>query len=84
MIEVSPDGTARIVAANDSAPRKARREDVAHRTSTPDGLRDFMDEHGDNAGRLLHDAMFGPDAARETPSNTVAGRVAAAWKDRRP
>lgn len=80
---VGPDGVARLGAANDSASRAQRRRNVAAATSTPDGLAAFIERHGaEEAGHLMHDAMFGPNSTVETPADTPCGRTARSWSRR--
>lgn len=81
VIEVDEHGVARIIAANDASARVAQRVETARSTSTPAGLFAFLRDNGDKeAARRLHDAMFGPGAASETPSDTPVGATARAWK----
>src|SRR5690606_10902464 len=77
---VGPDGIVRIGAANDATARSRWRRDVALDTSTPEGLAAFIGRHGvKEAGRLMHDAMFGPGAARDADASTPLGAVAKEW-----
>jgi hypothetical protein len=77
---VGSDGVARIGAANDHLARVQQRQNVAQAASTPDGLTSLIEEQGlEKAAALLHDAMFGRLAARETPADTPAGDVARRW-----
>lgn len=77
---VGPDGVAHVGQANDPSARSKRRRDVAAATSTTDGLAAFIEEHGaTEAGRLMHDAMFGPHATVETPAGTPCGEASRSW-----
>ena len=77
---VDTNGVARLGPANDSSARAQRRRETAASTATPDGLAAFIERHGvEEAGRLMHDAMFGPNSTVETPAGTPCGETARRW-----
>lgn len=50
------------------------------RLGPANGLAAFIERHGvEEAGRLMHDAMFGPNSTVESPAGTPCGETARRW-----